>query len=52
MKRFPELMAQGSLGQLMTSNRLEKFLKDTTSEEDRKQAALSWLERLSRETEA
>lgn len=50
MKRFPELVAQGSLGQLMTSNRLEKFLKDTTSEEKRKQAALSWLEQLSRET--
>lgn len=44
MKRFPELVAQGSLGQLMTSNRLEKFLEDTTSEEKRKQAALSWLE--------
>ena len=50
MKRFPELVAQGSLGQLMTSNRLEKFLKDTASEEKRKQAALSWLEQLSRET--
>jgi predicted ATPase len=50
MKRFPELVAQGSLGQLMTSNRLEKFLEDTTSEEKRKQAALSWLEQLSRET--
>ena len=48
--RFPELVAQGSLGQLMTSNRLEKFLEDTTSEEKRKQAALSWLEQLSRET--
>lgn len=50
MKRFPELVAQGSLGQLMTSNRLEKFLEDTTFEEKRKQAALSWLEQLSRET--
>lgn len=50
MKRFPELVTQGSLGQLMTSNRLEKFLEDTTSEEKRKQAALSWLEQLSRET--
>ncbi len=50
MKRFPELVAQGSLGQLMTSNRLEKFLEDTTSEEKRKQATLSWLEQLSRET--
>lgn len=51
MKRFPELVARGSLGQLMTSNRLEKFLKDTTSEEERKQEALSWLKQLRRETE-
>lgn len=52
IRRFPELLAQGSLGQLMTSNRLEYFLKDTTSEEERKQAALAWLESLSREAEA
>lgn len=52
MNRFPELMAQGSLGQLMTSNRLENFLKDTTSEEERKQKALSWLKNLTEETEA
>lgn len=50
MKRFPELMAQGDLGHLMTSNKLEKFLKDTTSDEERKQAALSWLDRLIKET--
>lgn len=52
LRRFPELLAQGSLGQLMTSNRLETFLKDTTSEEERKQVALSWLESLQREAEA
>ena len=50
MKRFPELMAQGTLGQLAASGRLEKFLQDATSEEERRQAALFWLEELVKET--
>ncbi len=52
MRRFPELMAQGSLGDLMAGGRLEKFLNDTTTEEDRRQASLAWLDQLKRETEA
>ena len=50
MKRFPELMAQGTLGQLMASGRLEKFLQDAASDEERRQAALLWLENLVKET--
>jgi predicted ATPase len=46
MDRFPELVAQGTLGQLMTQRILDRFLKDDRSEEQRKQAALSWLENL------
>jgi hypothetical protein len=49
-KKLRGMLMTRAQGQLMTSNRLEKFLKDTTSEEKRKQAALSWLEQLSRET--
>lgn len=52
MARFPELMAQGSLGQLMTKRILERFVKDTTSDEQRKQLALSWLEKLKKGTDA
>ncbi len=46
LDRFPELMAQGSLGQLVTRQILDRFLKDKTTPEERKQAALSWLEEL------
>lgn len=46
MDRFPELVAQGTLGQLMTQRILDRFLKDDRSKEQRKQAALSWLENL------
>ena len=46
LDRFPELMAQGSLGQLVTRQVLDRFLKDKTTPEERKQAALSWLEEL------
>ncbi len=52
MKRFPELMARGTLGQHMIDNGLEQFLKDTTSEEERKQMALSWLRQLDEETDS
>ena len=46
LDRFPELMAQGSLGQLVTKQVLDRFLKDKTTPEERKQSALSWLNEL------
>jgi len=46
LERFPELVAQGPLGQLMTKRILERFLKDDSTPEQRQQAALSWLEQL------
>lgn len=46
MDRFAELVAQGPLGQLMTRHVLERFLKDDTSPEARRAAALEWLEKL------
>lgn len=40
---YPELIAQGSLGRLMTTGVLERFLKRTRTPEEKKQAALQWL---------
>ncbi|MGP8289685.1 AAA family ATPase [Vreelandella zhanjiangensis] len=52
MDRYSELVAQGPLGQLMTRKVLERFLKDDTSPEQRRAAALSWLEELKQDTES
>lgn len=46
MERYSELVAQGPLGQLMTRKVLERFLKDDTSPEQRRDAALAWLKEL------
>lgn len=46
MERYSELVARGPLGQLMTRKVLERFLKDDTSPEQRRDAALAWLEQL------
>jgi len=46
LERYPELVAQGPLGQLMTRRILERFLKDDSTSEQRQSAALSWLENL------
>lgn len=40
---YPELMAQGSLGDLLTSRRLENFVKFRPSADERKQRNLQWL---------
>lgn len=39
----PGLIARGSLGRLMTFNYLERFLKDTRTNEERVQETLAWL---------
>lgn len=44
LERFPELVAQGPLGQLVTHGILDRFLKERPDE--RAQASLEWLERL------
>jgi predicted ATPase len=43
---YPELIAQGSLGHLMTSGTLERFVKSTPGSKERKKQALAWLESL------
>ena len=44
--RYPELIAQGPVGQLMTRGLIERIVKDRTSPEARTQGALDWLEDL------
>lgn len=43
---YPELIAQGTLGHLMTSGALERFVKHHPTGEARKQRALAWLDQL------
>mgnify|MGYP000985318982 CR=1 FL=1 len=43
---YPELIAQGTLGHLMTSGALERFVKHHPTGEDRKQRALDWLAKM------
>jgi hypothetical protein len=50
LERYPELVAQGPLGELMTRRVLERFLKDDTTVEQRKQSALAWLAQIESET--
>ena len=45
------ILAQGSLGQLVTSNKLDTFLKDSMSEEVPRKLGLAWPDRLVRESE-
>jgi len=42
--RYPELIAQGSVGRLMTKGIIEKYLKDPRDPEQLKADALKWLE--------
>ena len=44
--RYPELIAQGPVGQLMTRGLIERIVKDRTPPEERTQRALDWLEDL------
>lgn len=46
---FPELIARGTLGKLMTNKILERFLKDNSTAEQRQHKALAWLERFKAE---
>lgn len=43
---YPELIAQGTLGHLMTSGTLERFVKHNPGTEERKKRALAWLEQM------
>jgi predicted ATPase len=43
---YPELIAQGSLGHLMTSGTLERFVKHHPGSAERKRRAMEWLEKM------
>jgi hypothetical protein len=43
--RYPELVAQGPLGRLMSRGAIERFLKDTRTPQQRRDQALEWLEK-------
>ena len=49
LPRYPELVAQGSLGYLMTQGVLDRFLKDKTTPKQQKKSALEWLKNLKAE---
>jgi predicted ATPase len=49
LDQFPALVARGSLGELVARGILERTLRSTESEEQRKQSALRWLDELERE---
>ncbi|MCG6862226.1 MAG: hypothetical protein LJE70_13270 [Chromatiaceae bacterium] len=46
IKNYPELVAQGPLGQLMTRGIIDRYLKDSRSAADKRAHALDWLEQL------
>ena len=48
--RYPELIAQGPVGQLMMRGVIERVVKDRTSPEERTERALAWLEDLRTKT--
>lgn len=48
LRDYPELVARGPLGQLMTRGVIDRYLKTQRSEEERKRRALSWLDSLDR----
>ena len=47
--RYPELVAQGSLGELVTKLVLDRFLKDKTSDDERRRQSQKWLDDLKSE---
>lgn len=49
---YPDLVAQGPLGQLMTKGMIDRFAKDPRSPKERQQQALAWLDSLMPEEDA
>lgn len=50
LPRYPELVARGPLGGLMTKGLLDRFVKDSEGPAERKKVALDWLRELQSET--
>ena len=43
LDRYPELVAQGTVGRLMSEGVIERFLRDTRSPDERREDALKWV---------
>ncbi|GEO81685.1 AAA family ATPase [Pararhodospirillum oryzae] len=52
LERYPELIAQGTVGHLLTRGILDRLVKNTPSPEVRRQRAKAWLDDLRRSMEA
>ena len=46
LRDYPDLVARGPLGRLMSRGVIESFLKDQRTEEEKKRASLRWLHAL------
>jgi predicted ATPase len=46
LSTYPELLAQGPLGQLMTRGIIDRYVKDSRTDDDRRKEALEWLDAL------
>ena len=46
---YPELVAQGSIGHLVTAGIMDKFLKNRPSHQEKKERAMAWLDAIKRE---
>lgn len=51
LPKYPAIMAQGTLGELVTRQVLDRYLHDTPTADEEKAAALDWLEQLRAATE-
>lgn len=49
---YPQLMAQGDLGDLVTAGIVDRFVKERIDPEEKKKRALEWLERLKADSAA
>jgi hypothetical protein len=52
LERYPELIARGPLGRLMTQGILERFVKDQSSAEDKQARDLAWHRRFRQQTQS
>jgi predicted ATPase len=46
LEQYPELIAEGPLGYLMTRGRIEAYVHDQRSPEERRERAMAWLQKI------
>jgi hypothetical protein len=50
LQNYPELIVQGSLGDLITDGVVDRFVKSPITPEQKKQSALDWLAKIQEES--